>query len=313
MKIKPKKLNAGDTIGIISPAGVLKDREKLYKAVKYFEQKGYRVKTAPHALDKDGYLAGKDLDRASDLEAFFSDDEINAIFCSRGGYGTSRILNRLNWDIIRHNPKIFVGFSDITTLLNNFNTKSNLVTFHGPLAAIDFGRDEIDEYTEKAFWDIVTGQAQIPHHFQNVFEYHCLKPGKVEGELAGGNMAVLCGLLGTPYFPDLRDKILLLEDISESVYKVDRMLCQLKLAGVFEQVAGVLFAEFSSIPEPEEGETERINIIDILAEQADEVNIPVGYGFPAGHSVQKATLPVGVRYSFDSSGCDLQIIEDFVS
>lgn len=310
MSIKPSKLNTGDTIGIISPAGSLKNAESLNRAIKYFEAKGYKVKTAPHVLDKDGYLAGKDCDRASDLENFFRDKEVKAIFCSRGGYGTSRILNHINWDLIRLNPKIFVGFSDITTLLNNFCDKSGLITFHGPLAAIDFGQEGIDPYTENAFWEIVTGAATIPHSFSNAFDYHCLKPGKTEGELAGGNLAVLCGLQGTPYAPDLYGKILLLEDTSESAYRVDRMLCQLKLAGVFEKVAGVLFSEFNNMPELEE---DGKGILDVLSELSDELKVPVGYGFPAGHSETKATLPIGVRYFFDSESFKLQIIEPYLS
>jgi muramoyltetrapeptide carboxypeptidase len=313
MKIKPSKLNPGETIGIISPAGAAKDINQLNNAVKYFEQNGYKVKTAPHMLDKKGYLAGEDKNRLSDLENFFRDDEVKAIMCSRGGYGTIRLLNGINWDLMKENPKIFVGYSDITTLLCNMAEKSNMVTFHGPLAASDFGVEKVNEYTETSFWNIVTGKAGIPHSFRNVLEYHCLKPGKAEGELIGGNLAVLCGLIGTPYFPDLSGKILLLEDICEPVYKIDRLLYQLKLSGAFDKVAGVLFGEFTLVPEPDEGGTHLISVLDVLSEMAKELKIPVGYGFPAGHGVCKATLPIGVGYYFDAANYKLEIIEDYIA
>ncbi|HSA06430.1 MAG TPA: LD-carboxypeptidase [Candidatus Gastranaerophilales bacterium] len=312
MKIKPQKLNPGDTIGVISPSGALKEEKLFNNAVKYFETKGFKIKTAPHALDKNAYLAGKDCDRLHDLESFFKDEEIKAILCSRGGYGTHRILNSINYDLVRNNPKIFVGYSDITSLLCNFTQKSGLITFHGPLFASDFGKDKTDEYTEESFRKILTKNIEIPYGFENAADYHCIKAGKAEGELLGGNLAILCGLLGTPYFPDFSGKILLLEDIGEHLYKIDRMLMQLKLAGVFEKISGILFAEFSDITGSDNLETNSLCALNIVSELTCDLNIPVGYGFPAGHGFQKATLPFGVEYFFNSNDFKLQLTEDYL-
>lgn len=289
MKTKPQKLNSGDTIGIISPSGAVKEIEQFNRGVKYFEARGYKIKVAPHALDKNNYLAGKDPDRLEDLISFFNDPEIKAILCSRGGYGMHRILDKIP-DLP---PKIFVGFSDITALLNNLN----FVTFHGPLVASDFGKESIDPYTEDIFWKVMTGNIE---NFPNVYEYHCIKPGIAEGELIGGNLSLICGLMGTPYSLDFHGKILLLEDVCEPIYKIDRMLAQLRLAGVFEQVAGVLFAEFTDV-----------NALDLINEYCKDLNIPVGYGFPAGHSEHKATLPLGVRYRFNAGEFRLEVVEDY--
>ncbi len=310
IKIKPEKLKKGDTIGIISPSGAVKEKKLFNNAVKYFENKGYKIKIAPHTLDTKAYLAGEDKDRLADLENFFKDDEIKAILCSRGGYGAFRILDRINFDLIKENPKIFVGYSDITALLCNFTEKSGIVTFHGSLFASDFGKETIDKYTEYNFWKILTKNTEIPYEFPNTAEYHCIKPGIAEGELIGGNLSIMCGLLGTPYSPDFSGKILLLEDIGEPLYKIDRMLMQLKLAGVFDKISGLLFGQFTSIIKPDSPETNRLTVLDAVSELTEDLRIPVGFGFPAGHGNQKATLPLGVRFFFDSNGFKLELTED---
>jgi muramoyltetrapeptide carboxypeptidase len=306
MAILPQKLNKGDTIGIISPAGAIKEVFQLEAAIKYFEDRGYKIKLAPHAGDRNAYLAGKDQDRLSDLMDFFTDTEIKAIICSRGGYGSFRLLEKINWGIIRNNPKIFVGYSDITALLNNFVEKSSLVCFHGPLAISDFGAEKINPYTEKVFWEILEGAGL--YEYENPVSYQCITRGQAEGVLMGGNLSILCGLLGTSYFPDLAGKIILIEDVGEPLYKIDRMLMQLKLAGVFKRAAGFIFSEFTSIPDT----NYNLSPVDIIKEHICGLNIPVGYGFAASHSEQKATLPLGTRYRFDSRDFRLEILEEYL-
>lgn len=293
MKTKPEKLNKGDTIGIISPAGAIKEAEQLHNAAKYFESKGFKVKIAPHSLDAKGYLAGSDSDRLCDLIGFFEAPEIKAIFCSRGGYGTFRILDKIQGLF----PKIFVGYSDVTALLNNLD----FVTFHGPLVVSDFGTDKINPYTEEIFWKIIMGEVDLPYSYPNPYGYHCIKPGFAEGILAGGNLAIICGLMGTPYSLDFKDKILLIEDIGEPLYKIDRMLAQLRLAGAFQQTAGLLFGEFTDI-----------DALKLLTEYFKDLNIPVGYGFPCGHGEHKATLPIGVKYRFDSESFKLELVGEYL-
>lgn len=312
MPILPQKLKKGDTIGIISPAGAVKESNLWETTVKYFENKGYKIKIAPHAGDRSTYLAGKDSDRLSDLMEFFKDEEIKAIICSRGGYGTFRLLEKINLEVVRQNPKIFVGYSDITALLNNFVEKSGIVTFHGALALSDFGIKQVNKYTEENFWKILEGKAEIPYKYENPISYTCINPGSVQGVLMGGNLAVLCGLLGTPYFPSFQNKILLIEDIGEPLYKIDRMLMQLKLAGVFKKVSGLLFGEFTSIIESDNPEVNKLTPVDIVKELTEGLNIPIGYGFSASHGAHKATLPLGVKYSFDSSNFKLEILEDYL-
>lgn len=311
--IKPARLKPGDTIGIISPAGSVKEGSSWEETIRYFENRGYKVKIAPHAKDRNEYLAGFDQDRLSDLISFFKDDEISAIICSRGGYGVFRLLSGIDWNVIRENPKIFVGYSDITALLNNIVNKSGLVAFHGPLALSDFGVNDVNKYTEKTFFEVLEGRISIPYAYKNPIEYECINSGKTEGILAGGNLAILTGLLGTPYFPNLKNKILLLEDIGEPLYKIDRMLMQLKLAGVFNQVSGILFGEFTCIPESDNPEISKLSVIEIIKELTQDLSIPVGFGFPAGHGGFKATIPLGVKYFFDAETGKLTLLDECIN
>lgn len=313
MPILPQRLKKGDTIGIISPAGAIKDCEAADLVRNYFVSKGYNTKIAPHACDKKTYLAGEDKYRLSDLMDFFADAQIKAIICFRGGYGTFRLLEKIDWELIQKNPKIFVGYSDITSLLNNFVQKSGVICFHGPMGLPDFGISQPDKHTEENFWNIIEGKLKIPYSYENIIDYQCINPGKTEGILMGGNLSILCGLLGTDYFPDLDSKILLLEDVGEPLYKIDRMLMQLKLAGVLDKVSGVLFAEFTSVTESGDPEVNKLTPLDIIKELFDEFNIPIGYGFPASHSTVKNTLPLGVKYYFNSEEFKLEIIEDYLS
>jgi len=311
--IKPKKLKQGDTIGIISPSGAVKEDKVFQPAIQYFENRGYKVKTAPHATDKKAYLAGSDRDRLFDLMNFFEDDSISAILCTRGGYGAYRFLADIDYEKIKANPKIFLGYSDITALLCAILSKSNLITFHGPLFLSDFGVNKVNEYTEKNFFDILTGNIELPFKYLNPVHYECIKLGQAEGELIAGNLAVLTGLLGTPYFPDVTGKILLLEDVGEPLYKIDRMLMQLKLAGVFDKIAGLLFGEFTSVVESDSAETNKLSPFNIAYELTLNLNIPVGYGFPVSHGSIKATLPLGVKYYFNSQNFSLVLQGDYLS
>lgn len=304
----PKKLCPGDTIGIISPAGVVKDDCFWSSTVNFFENYGYKVKIAANAINKNGYLAGKDEERLYDLNEFWEDDEIKAIICSRGGYGCHRLLDKIDYEKMTFNPKIFIGYSDITALLSAFLTHSKITVFHGPLALSDFGCEDTDEYTITNFFNILEGKAKLPFTYQNPLNYQCIKEGTSEGELIGGNLTVLSALLGTPYFPEVKGKILFLEDIAEPVYKIDRMISQLKLAGVFEEISGLLFSEFTLIPDSDD-ENLLINTIKYLSKDFD---FPIGYGFPSGHGKVKATLPLGIRYSFSSLHGNLTILDKYL-
>ena len=310
--IKPKKLQKGDTIGIISPAGVVYNNNNWDSAISFFEKRGYKVKISSHSKDRHYYLAGKDQHRAQDLTEFFEDRDVKAILCSRGGYGTYRILDLINYKKIEQNPKIFVGYSDITALLLAFYQKADLLTFHGPLFLSDFGKKELNGHTIQNFFEILEGKASIPYLFKNPLEYKCIKSGEAKGGLISANLSVLCGLLGSPYFPDLKGKILLLEDVGEKLYKIDRMILQLKLSGVFNQISGLLFGEFTSMVKTNTEEIDKLEPIDLIKDLTKENNIPVGYGFSSGHGEFKSTLPVNVNCYFNSSNFTLEILEPYL-
>ncbi|MFA6989241.1 MAG: LD-carboxypeptidase [Candidatus Gastranaerophilaceae bacterium] len=325
--LKPEKLLKGDTIGIISPAGSVQDVSKFKNVQIYFEEKGYKVLVSKHAKEQEGYLAGSDENRLKDLHAFFKNDKVKAILCSRGGYGTMRLLEKIDYDIIAQNPKIFMGYSDITALHCSIYKKTGLVTFHGPLALSDFG-EEINNFTEKNFFKILTEKIEIPYTFQNPFEYECLKKGSTEAKLTGGNLSVLCALLGTKYFPDLKGKILLLEDIGEPLYKIDRLLTQLELSGVLNIISGLLFGKFTNIGQQccsenlnycakdkfnksNQEENPEKQAIELLFQKTKNYNIPIGYGFPASHHKIKTILPLEVNYCFNSSKGELKLTENY--
>ena len=236
--IKPKKLNKGDFIGIISPASSADDITKVEEGVRYLEKIGYRVEVGKNVGQYHGYLAGEDNLRLKDLHYMFNKKEVKAIICIRGGYGSPRLLDKIDYKIIKNNPKIFVGYSDITALNMAFFNKTGLITFTGPMVSVDFN-DEISKYTEENFWRILTsnkkiGRIELPEE-DKLFQ---LSKGSESGRIIGGNLALIASLLGTNYFPDMKDKILFLEDVGELPFRIDRMLNQLRLSGVFSKIKG---------------------------------------------------------------------------
>lgn len=293
---KPKPLKKGSTIGIISPAGKIKKPECLARAVKFLNNKGYEVKLAPNILESKDYLAGDDGTRLKDLQDFFSDDSVDAILCSRGGYGCARLLDKIDFSIIEKNPKMFLGHSDITAFLNNFP----VVTFHSPLALGDFGCDDIDETTWQSF-ESVTGGVEIPHAYKPMEYFFPVNSGTAQGNLVGGNLSIVSSLMGTLYQIDFVNNILLLEDLNEPMYKIDRMLTQLRLAGVFDDVAGVVIARFSG---------EKITK-DFLKSFIPE-STPAFYGTHASHEKVKYTLPMNVKYKLNADTGELILIEQYL-
>lgn len=290
-KITP--LKKGDTIAIISPAGPIRDAKALNKAVLYLESNGYKVKVSSNALLQEDYLAGDDDFRFKDLLEAFENPEIIAILCSRGGYGCARLLDKIDYDLISKNPKIFLGHSDITAFLNNFP----IPTFHAPMALGDFGVDEVDAITEKSFFEVLEG-LKAPYIYKAKNSFKVINQGKANGKLIGGNLSILTSLLGTKYAPDFKGKILLLEDLNEPLYKIDRMLTQLKFADVFENILGLVIADF--------GET--VVSQEFLRSFVPEK--PAFIGFYASHSTSKYTLPLGVEYDLDAGKGNLTLVDD---
>ncbi len=300
-KLKPNALQKGDTIAIISPSGYVSYQEKFEKAVSYFENLGYNVKIFPNAKNRNDYLAGTDEERLFDLEAAFCDKEAKMIMTARGGYGAARIIDKIDYKVIKNNPKIFCGYSDITAFHSAIYKKTGLITFHAPFALADFGSENIDKYTEKSFWERIC--ANNSEKIENAFTYTPINDGKIEGELVGGNLCVLTSILGSGFEPDFKNKILYIEDVNEPLYKIDRMLAQLRLNGVFKQIKGLLAGGFSS---DENGFEEKV--IELLK----EYDIPSGYGFSATHETPKATLPLNIKYEVDFGTGEIMPLEDYL-
>lgn len=309
--IKPDRLTNDMTIGIISPASRPLDDVIYYQGIEYLTRLGYNVVEGHHVLDRRGYLAGDDDNRAADLNAMFRNPEIGAIMCSRGGYGTPRLIEKLDFEAIRKNPKIFVGYSDLTAVSLAIWHKTGLITFSGPMVAVELGRG-IDPFTEESFWmsltsgspaGLLTSPADLP--------VRVMHPGRAEGRVLGGCLSLINVLAGTPYFPDFAGAILLLEDIDEEPYRVDRYLAQLKLAGVFEKIAGIVLGQFIDCM-PHDPEKPSLELDQIFEDYFGHLNIPIIAHFAYGHGTIKHTIPIGSHAILDTEQGGLILTESAV-
>jgi muramoyltetrapeptide carboxypeptidase len=311
---RPARLRPGQTIGLISPSGPTSAAsattpELLEAARANLSQAGFRTVVAPHALDVRGYLAGVDADRAADLQAMFEDPAIHAVLCIRGGYGAMRLLDVLDYDLVRRHPKIFVGYSDITALHLAFSRLAGLVTFHGPMATALARRDghDLDHLLRAVTRADPLGRLVNPPGGP---EIETLVPGVAEGPLIGGNAALLTSLLGTPYLPRLEGAVLFLEDILDSTYRLDRKLMALRLAGVLRKVDGIVIGECRLRAEPKDPS---LSIREILEDLIVPLGKPAIYGLACGHGTDHLTLPIGVRARLDAARGALSIEDPSVS
>lgn len=309
--IKPPRLKKGDTIGIITPASTPDNLERINEGVKYFERLGYRVILGKNVGKYFGYLAGTDEDRLEDLHSMFANKNVKAIFCARGGYGTIRLLDRINFNLIRKNPKIFVGYSDITALQLAIFRKTGLVTFSGPMAAVDFA-GEVNSFTEEVFWRMVTSTKPFGK-FKNPEGERicCLNKGKAKGILIGGNLSLVVSLIGTPYMPKLDKSILFLEEIEEKPYRIDRFFAQMKLAKIFDKVSGIILCNFTDCEETDPSK-KSLTLNDVIGDYFEKLNKPVVYNLVYGHINPKNTIPIGIRASIDCKKCAVEITESCV-
>jgi len=279
--IKPKKLKKGDTIGIIAPCGKI-DNDKIHNAVKYFETLGYNVKLGKNIKKQLRYLAGSDEERLEDFHYAFLDKEIDAIICARGGYGAIRLINKIDFELIRSNPKIFCGYSDITALSAMILKKSGLITFSAPMAQSDFSCQNINEFTQNSFFNVLT---------RNTFEIKpetckVYNPGEAEGISFGGNLATIVSLCGQDFIPD-ENFIFFAEDLNEPVYKIDKYFTQLLNIKKFRKnLSGIILGDFLDTDEPKFLE-------EFFTELSKELNIPIIGGFPITHAATKTAVPYG--------------------
>ena len=288
-KIKPNRLQKGDTIGIIAPAGNVEE-DKILNSVRYFENLGYKIKLGKNIFNQDRYLAGNDEERLDDLHDAFADKDIKAIICARGGYGCLRLINKIDYNLIKNNPKIFCGYSDITALSLMFLKHSGLITFSSPMPKGDFQPENIDEFTAENFWQALTND-KITVTAPNLKIYN---EGKAEGILWGGNLATVCALCGTDFIPDEKF-IFFTEDLNEPVYKIDRSFRQLLNIEQFRKnVSAIILGDFL-------GTEEYKDQLDILFNEiAQELNIPVCSGYQITHAKTKITVPIGAYGSLNN-------------
>ncbi len=309
------RLQPGMTIGLIAPASNGFEDQDIEFAMDIVRSLDFKVKPGAHLFDRSGYLAGTDAARASDLNAMFKDPGVDAIFCARGGFGASKLLPLIDYDAIARNPKVLLGYSDITALHLAINAQTGLITFHGPIATQQFS-----PYTLAAFQQVLQTVptapiiaapppfAQTPGRAERANRLKTLKPGRATGRLIGGNLSLITHLLGTPYAPNFKGAILFLEDVDEAPYRIDRMLTALWLAGVFEQIAGLVIGKFTNarVSGPS------LSVEAILRDRVAPLAIPVLQGLMIGHIDDQATVPVGAMARLDADQQQLTVIGPYL-
>jgi muramoyltetrapeptide carboxypeptidase len=309
--LKPTRLRPGDVIGLVAPASRPSADERVEKGVQYLEHLGYRVKVGRHVYDLHGYLAGRDEDRAGDFNEMIRDKNVKAIFTVRGGYGTPRILQLLDYRTLAQNPKIIAGYSDITGLQLAIFRKIGLVTFSGPMIGVEMW-NEIDPFTEESFWQQLTSGKKIgilknPEGEPEVI----LRGGKAQGRLLGGNLSLTVSLMGTPFMPALRGSILVLEDVDEEPHRIDRMLAQMLNGGILGSLAGLAFGKFTECV-PSDSDDPSLTLEQVQHEYMEKIHCPVVAGIQYGHVPKKFTIPLGLRAILNTKQGSLKVIESGV-
>jgi muramoyltetrapeptide carboxypeptidase len=314
---KPKRLMPGDVVGLIEPATVSDDAFDVTLVEEAVTAMGLKPKRGKHVLDRFGYLAGTDQDRASDVNAMFADPEVKAIFAIRGGWGCARILPYLDYTVIRANPKLLIGYSDITALHMAIAAKSGIVSIHGPTGGSAWGKKTVELFREVVF-DAGTPLLENPvsgddRLAQRKWRTRTLHTGKAKGRLLGGNLTVLSALVGTPYLPDFSGAILFLEDVDEAEYRIDRMLTQLGQAGILRKLAGVVFGQCTDCVARNGSSYNGFTLNDVLRQHIGSLGIPAFQGGFFGHVPDQFSLPEGVMAEIDADAGTMRLLEAAVT
>ena len=293
----PSPLAPGARVGLVAPAGPCRDAGDVDRSIENTRSLGWEPVVGAHALECDGYLAGSDAHRLDDLNRFAADDTIDAVWCIRGGYGTMRLLDGLDYHAWRRRPRALLGYSDITALHASIGARAELVTFHAPTA-----RSTLTSLARSSLLEAVTGSGPYVIRSERATT---LVAGRARGRLVGGNLALVSALIGTPYALRFAGAILVLEDVNESVYRIDRMLTQLRLSGALGDVAGIVFGQFTDIPD-EPANAER-PLRRALAEAAERRGVPCLSDFAVGHVDDQFTIPLGATVVLDADAGTLTI------
>ena len=297
--IKPKKLNKGDTIGILALSGAIRNKTNMLRAKKYFEDKGFKVVLSENIFDNYRYLAGNDEKKVQELHKFFSNTEINAILCARGGYGTIRLLDKIDFNLIKNNPKIFAGYSDTSAIQAMIYKKTKLITFSASMAQGDFGVEKVSKFTEKSFLNTLTNINDLefsPDKRKSKVYFE----GKSEGIIWGGNLATIVSMCGLDFIPDEKF-IFFAEDLNEDVYKIDKMMTQLLNIEKFSRnLSGIILGDFLNV-----GNKKHFD--ELFFELGEKIQKPVLSGFKLTHAKDKITIPYGANAEFSTDTKILKI------
>lgn len=302
MKIRPQRLQKGDTVGIISPSSP-PDPASLEKSLSFLEELGLKWKFGKYAKESNGYLAGTDAQRLEDLHDMFEDPEVKGIICSSGGYGAARFTDQIDLQLMNENPKIFWGFSDITFLHTAMGLYSNIVTFHGPMLGPNIGKDTFEELSGKMFQQLF--EPMELHYTEAISPLETISAGVAQGELVGGNLSLLARGIGTKYEIDTKGKLLLIEDIGEEPARVDGLLNQLRMAGKFKDVAGIVVGDFSKT---ETKKKSTLTLDEVFDHYFGNLGKPVVKGFKIGHCEPHFAVPLGVGAKLDADIRTLTIL-----
>ncbi|MDX1546534.1 MAG: LD-carboxypeptidase [Rhodothermales bacterium] len=294
----PPPLTPGDTVAIIAPASLPTDPEALPRGVARLEALGCRVEVGRSTIDAHGYLAGPDADRLDEINRYLRRDDVRALVCVRGGYGTLRLLPDLDYAAARRHPKLLVGYSDVTALHLALHRNAGWRGLAGPMAAVEWG--VMDAAAEAQFWQVAGGAVLDPLTGPRGEPLHPLRPGAAEGVLLGGNLTLVARLVGTPYLPDLSGAILFLEEVGELPYRIDGLLAQLRLAGILERLGGVVLGHFTEWEPDDDRPT--LSLDAVLDDYFGAAPYPVATGLAYGHVPYTSTIPVGVRARLEVAG-----------
>lgn len=316
--IKPHRLKPGDTIGLVAPAWKLTGNQ-LENAVKYMENFGFKTYYTDRAKGGYGYLGNTDKERAADINEMFSNPDVDGIMCIRGGYGCARMLDMVDYDMIRKNPKVFQGFSDITALANAIFKQTGLVTFHGPQATTIYR-----EYNTYQFKNIVMNP-QDRYLIENAegdlerarerteSQRYTIVPGEATGQLVGGNLSLLRAAVGTPWEIEMENRLVFIEEIDEEPYRIDGMLTQLINSGKLQQAKGIIFGICNGCDRPEKTDApDSFTLREIIEDRIKPLGIPAAYGLSFGHNIHNFTIPIGINARFDADAMQLELLEKAV-
>jgi muramoyltetrapeptide carboxypeptidase len=311
--IKPKALNAGDTVGIVAPGSTVTDPIDINKVYEILKHLNLKVKFGTHVLNGKGYKTRTVAERLSDIHEMFADSSIKGIFCIRGGYGSAQLLDKLDYDLISKNPKVFLGFSDITAMHNAIQKQTGLVTFHGPVMLSDFSEYTMLHLQKAIFSTEPIGIISNPASSSGIRDKYpvlTINSGIAKGRLTGGNLSLVTSLIGTPYEIDVKDKILFIEDVGEAPYRIDRMLTHLRLAGKLK-AKGIVFGLCAGC-DSSNSSTWDYSLGEVLREILSLAEVPAFYGLTFGHTADQLTLPMGVEVEMNADQGTINILESGV-